>query len=194
MDGGRITTITYPSQDPIAKTLKSFQVDITANPPLAELLNELREGDARHERRTDAGRDPRYGKKETRCGHQRGSDDRGNGVNLVTGGKIISQPLDEVNSIVLDDPQLQEELGKALVPLAAAWDQDKKPMTINFTGQGERRVRLGYVVETPVWKTSYRLILGEAKPNDAATSEGSVQGWAIVENQTFRDFVWQPTR
>ena len=33
MDGGRVTTVTYPSQDPIAKTLRSFQVDITANPP-----------------------------------------------------------------------------------------------------------------------------------------------------------------
>src|SRR6266576_2968 len=42
MDGGQVTTITYPSQDPIAKTLKSFQVDITANPPLADLLNQLR--------------------------------------------------------------------------------------------------------------------------------------------------------
>src|SRR5947208_8154278 len=42
LDGGQVTTVTYPSQDPIAKTLKSFQVDITANPPLADLLNQLR--------------------------------------------------------------------------------------------------------------------------------------------------------
>ena len=42
LDGGKVTTITYPSQDPIAKTLKSFQVDITANPSLADLLNQLR--------------------------------------------------------------------------------------------------------------------------------------------------------
>src|SRR3954447_12095235 len=42
LDKGRVTAITYPSQDPVAKTLKSFQVDITANPSLAELLNQLR--------------------------------------------------------------------------------------------------------------------------------------------------------
>src|SRR5262245_11787245 len=42
LDGGKVSTITYPSQDPIAKTLRSFQVDITANPPLADLLNQLR--------------------------------------------------------------------------------------------------------------------------------------------------------
>src|SRR5437016_3001909 len=42
VDGGKVSTVTYPSQDPIAKTLRSFQVDITANPPLADLLNQLR--------------------------------------------------------------------------------------------------------------------------------------------------------
>ena len=54
-------------------------------------------------------------------------------------------------------------------------------MTINFTGNGERRVRIGYVVETPVWKTSYRLLLDDkgAEP---------IQGWAIVENQTESDW------
>src|SRR6476660_8072801 len=30
-DGGRVGTISYPSQDPLIKTLKSFQVDITQN-------------------------------------------------------------------------------------------------------------------------------------------------------------------
>src|SRR3954453_15729614 len=42
LDGGRISTITYPSQDPVEKTLRSFQVTITTNPPLADLLNQLR--------------------------------------------------------------------------------------------------------------------------------------------------------
>jgi len=41
-DGGRVGTISYPSQDPLSKTLKSFQVDITQNPSLAQLLNQLR--------------------------------------------------------------------------------------------------------------------------------------------------------
>src|SRR5882672_8110644 len=38
MGGGKVTTVVYPSQDPIDKTLKSFQVDITGDPSLAELL------------------------------------------------------------------------------------------------------------------------------------------------------------
>src|SRR5687767_180448 len=42
MGGGRVTTVVYPSQDPIEKTLRSFQVDITGDPSLAELLSQLR--------------------------------------------------------------------------------------------------------------------------------------------------------
>ena len=42
MDGGKVAAVTYPSQDPVAKTLRSFQVDITANPSLADLLDQLR--------------------------------------------------------------------------------------------------------------------------------------------------------
>src|SRR5205814_3899408 len=46
----------------------------------------------------------------------------------------------------------------------------------------ERRVRIGYVVETPIWKTSYRLILA------AGNEKPKLQGWAIVENQTDNDW------
>ena len=41
-DGGRVGAITYASQDPLAKTLRSFQIDITNNPSQADLLNQLR--------------------------------------------------------------------------------------------------------------------------------------------------------
>ena len=63
----------------------------------------------------------------------------------------------DVSEVRLDDPKLQQELIKALAAVAAARDQDSKPVAIRFNGQGERRVRIGYVVEAPVWKTSYRL-------------------------------------
>ena len=104
-------------------------------------------------------------------------------LNLLAGATIRSIPLEDVRSLELEDPQLQEELSKALSALAQARDQDKKPVQINFTGQGERRVRIGYVVETPVWKTIYRLIL-----SDDEKTKPAIQGWAIVENQTDNDW------
>ena len=84
---------------------------------------------------------------------------------------------------MLDDPGLQDELNRALAAVAGARDQDKKPVDIHFNGTGERRVRIGYVVETPIWRASYRLVL----PPKADDKKGMLQGWAIVENQTDND-------
>ena len=95
--------------------------------------------------------------------------------------------------MALDDPHLQEELNKALTAVAGSRDLDKKPVTIVFTGTGDRHVRIGYVVQTPVWKTSYRLLLNDGKGGvpalrPANTVDGALQGWAIVENETDNDW------
>ncbi len=34
-------------------------------------------------------------------------------------------------------------------------------MQLHFAGDGKRKVQVGYVVEAPIWKTSYRLLLDE---------------------------------
>src|SRR6266436_5622201 len=44
--GGKIAPVVFGSRDPIERTLKSFAIDITDNPPLAELLNRMRGVDA----------------------------------------------------------------------------------------------------------------------------------------------------
>src|SRR5882757_8036472 len=186
MDGGKVTTISYPSQDPIAKTLRSFQIDITSNPSLGDLLNQLRGAKVK----ATAGAENLEGTILGLEKKQKPAGDKGTVevwvLNLISGGTIRSVELDQVSKLELEDPQLQEELGKALTALSQARDQDKKPVTINFNGEGERHVRLGYVVETPIWKTSYRLVMGDAK--DPKQAKHSLQGWAIVENQTDNDW------
>jgi hypothetical protein len=102
-------------------------------------------------------------------------------LNLLTDAGIRSLQLDDVRTLKIEDPQLREELQRALQALAQARDQDKKPVSISFRGQGERRVRLGYVVEAPVWKTSYRLILsdpGAPGKKDGAGAQGTEPGRA----------------
>ncbi len=180
LDGGKVSTVTYPSQDPIAKTLKSFQVDITNNPPLADLLNQLRGAKVTVQAQAEKLSGTILGVEKKRRPVEKGEPVERSVLNLLTGATIRSIELDDINSLVLEDQQLQEELTKALAALAGARDQDKKPVAINFAGEGERRVRIGYVVETPIWKTSYRLILEE--------KTSKLQGWAIVENQTDSDW------
>ena len=179
-DGGKVSSITYPSQDPLSKTLRSFQVDITQNPSLADLLNQLRGAHITLQSQAEKLSGVILGVEQRRKSVSNSEAVDVPVLNVLTGANIRAIELPSVSSLSLDDAALQDELTKALVALSQARDQDKKPVTINFTGTGDRRVRIGYVVETPIWKTSYRLLL------DNKTSK--IQGWAIVENQTESDW------
>jgi hypothetical protein len=179
-DGGRVTTITYPSQDPLSKTLKSFQVDITGNPSMAELLNQLRGARVTIQAQAERISGIILGVEFRRVAVEKGEAVERPVLNILTGAMIRAIELQSVTTLSLDDAALQDELTKALAALSQARDQDKKPVQINFAGTGERRVRIGYVVETPIWKTSYRLLLDDRSSR--------LQGWAIVENQTESDW------
>jgi hypothetical protein len=181
-DGGRVGAISYPSQDPLAKTLRSFQVDITQNPSLAQLLNQLRGARVTIQSQAEKLSGTILGVETRAKGGERSEPVAVSVLNLLTGATLRAIELPSISNLTLDDPQLQEELTRALAALVQARDQDKKPVTINFNGTGDRHVRIGYVVETPIWKTSYRLLL------DDKGKFGRLQGWAIVENQTESDW------
>jgi hypothetical protein len=183
-DGGFIKTIAYPSRDPIAKILRSFQVDIAANPSLGDLLNQLRGAKVTVKVQTETISGTILGLEKQRkiVGEKDAVIDEWM-MNLMAGATIRTVALSDVRQLDLEDAQLQDELTKALTALSQARDQDKKPVVIDFEGKGDRRVRLGYVIETPVWKTSYRLIL----PSDPL-AKPAIQGWAIIENQSDNDW------
>lgn len=189
LDGGRIGTVVYPSRDPVEKILQSFQVDLAPNPSLAEFLNQLRGAPVR----VTALADPVEGSVlgvEKRPKAVVGPD--GQVVeewvlNVLSDGTVRSVRFEDIRGLDLKDSQLEEELHKALLALSEARSRDRKPVTIHFEGHGPRRVRLRYVVEAPIWKASYRLILPDA-PEEGA----KLQGWAIVENQTDTD--WENVR
>src|SRR3954453_17770396 len=67
-------------------------------------------------------------------------------------------------------------------------DTQKKSVAVRCAGEGKRRVQVGYVVENPVWKTSYRLVLGSKEDKEAPY----LQGWGVVENAPDED--WRDVR
>ncbi|MEM6338016.1 MAG: hypothetical protein AAF752_15700, partial [Bacteroidota bacterium] len=183
LGGGQIGAVVYPSQEPLARTLRSFQVDLAGNPTMAGVLDQLRGA-----RVTVAAGGGTYtgtilGTETHPVSLGEMQVEQRTSLNLITGGLLRSVALRDVQSITLEDDELQRELDAALDALAQARDQDKKPVRISFDGRGSRPVRIGYVVETPVWKTSYRLLLP-----DEGGDAGRLQGWAIVENQTDNDW------
>ena len=94
-------------------------------------------------------------------------------------------PLSQVQRLRFLNASLDSEFRRALEVLAAAHNSQKRTVSLNFAGEGKRTVKVGYVVENPIWKTSYRLVLDKnGKP--------SLQGWAIVENTSDED--WKDVR
>src|SRR5260370_23977670 len=94
LDKGRIGVITYPSQDPIAKTLRSFQIDITTNPSLADLLNQLRGAKVKIAAGDDAAEGTILGleKRAKAAGDKQTVEVWA--LNLISGGTIRSVELD----------------------------------------------------------------------------------------------------
>jgi len=181
--GGHISVVGYGSRDPIVKTLGSFGINLTANPTLGQLLNQIR--GERIEVATPAaitGTIIGVEKKE-QLAHADGRDVlvAAEYVNLLTEDGLRSIPLAQVQRIRLLNLALNGELQQALSVLATGHDAQKRTVSIAFEGTGSRPVRVAYIVEAPIWKTTYRLVLDDAHAP-------FFQGWAIVENSSEADW------
>lgn len=178
LDGGKVSTVTYGSRDPITKTLQTFSIDLTRNPTLAQLLDQVR------------GEKVEIVTSKTVTGTILGVERRKRAVkdeileedflNVLTNTGLTSVALSGVQSVKLTNERLDAELRQALAVLALTHADDKKTVSLRFFGEGKRRVQVGYVQNAPIWKTSYRLVLGDEAP--------LLQGWAIVENTTEEDW------
>ncbi|HSB80542.1 MAG TPA: hypothetical protein VLM91_17310 [Candidatus Methylomirabilis sp.] len=184
LDGGQISAVTYDSRDPITKTLKTFSVDLTRNLSLGDLLERIR-GEEIEVTTPNPLRGVILGveKKKERVGDKEVVE--AEYLNLLTADGLRSVSLTQVRRVQIVSQQLRAELQQALGVLASGHDAQKKTVQLEFDGEGRRRVRVAYIDEAPVWKTSYRLALSD-------TQRPFLQGWAIVENTTDDD--WENVR
>src|SRR5207244_321428 len=60
----------------------------------------------------------------------------------------------------------------------------RRQIAVRLPGKGKRKVKIGHVAETPIWKASYRLVMGDKGP--------VLQGLAVVENTSEED--WRDVR
>jgi len=185
LGGGHISTVNYDSQDPMDKILRSFALDLNNNPTFGQILNQAR-GERIEVLRADKKDTTKLAGTIVGMEVQRKQVGKDQVVevemlNLVAGGGLQSFPLAEVLAVRFLNPILESEFQRALQVLATSHDMQKKTVSLGFDGQGKRKVKVGYVVERPIWKTSYRLRL---EPNGKVF----LQGWALVENTSDDDW------
>lgn len=173
--GGSIRPVRYGSRDPLARILDGYDIDLSGNPTLIELL-----GQARGERVRLAATQDLEG---TIVGVERvtlvDAEPRAY-MTLLTSTGLRRVALDEVREITFENEALRAQIDAALAAIAQYRAGDETPVRLRFEGQGERRVKIGYVREMPVWKTSYRLVLD-------GDGNADLQGWAIFDNPTDLD-------
>ena len=84
-------------------------------------------------------------------------------LNLWCAEGVRAVKLAEVQRLRFVNPVIENEFRRALETLALSHDTQKKAVSLHFAGEGKRKVEVGYVIENPIWKTSYRLVLGQGR-------------------------------
>ncbi len=181
LSGGRISTISYDTKDPLSKQLEDILIRVPEQNALTQFLTQLK---GARIRATIAGQ-PVTGsvvgiEPEVRT-TPTGSSTAYKLVLFRDDGKLQPVDLLSMSELEILDDGLQKDLKRILEIYAKAKHADRKSVVLDAQGAGERNVRVGYIIETPIWKTSYRLLFEEGR-------QPLLQGWAILENTTDEDW------
>src|SRR5688572_6801443 len=183
---GRISAVSYDSREPIARTLSSFAINLTGNPTFAGVVSQMRGERIEVAVSPTAANQPGklngvivgVEKQKVPAGAQTVEVEV---LNMWCADGMRAVKLSDVQSLRFSNPVIESEFRRALEVLALSHDSQKKSVQLHFAGEGKRKVQVGYVVDAPIWKTSYRLVLAEKE-------KPYLQGWAMVENPTDEDW------
>jgi len=180
--------VSYDSREPITRTLSSFAINLNGNPTFASIVNQMR--GERIEVQVSPTAQNQPGKLQgTIVGVEKAKVPAGTTtidadvLNMWCAEGMRAIKMSDVQALRFSNPIIESEFRRALETLALSHDSQKKAVQLHFAGDGKRKVQVGYVIEAPIWKTSYRLVLdtkNEKKPY--------LQGWAMVENPTDEDW------
>ncbi len=185
LGGGRIGAVQYETKDPISKQLEDIRIEVPENAALSQFLAQMKGAriTARAAGEKTSGRI--LGIEPTVQIVDGKSVQKGFRLVIMTDeGPVKSMDLFSISEFSLDDEALQRDLKRLLAISLDSKYTNRKKLTVAANGQGEREIRIGYLIETPIWKCSYRVIFdGKAKEGDAL-----LQGWALAENTTEDDW------
>jgi hypothetical protein len=180
LNGGKISGIRYDSNESLEERLSKYPFAIPDQVMLSAFLDSVK--GAAVELKTD--RTIRGTIVSARAIQGGPGNDRTTLREQVTllseSDEVLNLDLATISSIRLVDPKLEDQLKQYLHTVAQARSKDKRSIYIDSATGGARELRVEYICPTAVWKSSYRLALGDAM--------STLEGWAIVDNTTDDDW------
>jgi len=192
--GGKISGLRYDSSEPLAKKLEEFPFSIGGGQPLSALLDQFKGSRVELKFGSETVVGTIVGARKASLTANQSEQDQvtllvasGNQLEreqitlLMDSGDVRNLDLGAVSSLRFTDPKLQLQFKDYLATLAQSRSKDKRSVYIDSTDSGAREIQASYMIPSPVWKSSYRLILGES-------GQPTLEGWAIVDNTTGDDW------
>jgi hypothetical protein len=182
LSGGSVSAVSYDSTKPLEQLLQEATIRIPDTGSLTALLGQIKGARVR----------VRVGGKESVEGVIVGLESlpvvEGKAsvvrpfLALLIGASLRTFDILEIAELEFLDDAVRKDLEFYLATVLSSYKKDSKRMSILTAGEGERELFVSYVLEAPVWKTSYRILLEEKdKP--------LLQGWALVDNTGDEDWV-----
>lgn len=104
---------------------------------------------------------------------------RGSLMLLTSAGELRRVASADVVALRPTEAVARGRLGAALDALSQRGAQTERELGVLSSGGG--KITLGYVAEAPVWRSTYRVVLGDAR-------QAKLQGWALLHNDTDEDW------
>ncbi len=178
--GEGVSAVRYDSSDPLEKRLEVFPFRLGAGLSLSHILDQFKGAEVE----LTLAREPVRGAiVSARTVRQSENTPERQRLLLLVDGAIRSFDPEAAAQIQFTDPKIQGQFADYLAIVSRSRNSDKRTLTIESEGAATRVVA-SYVAPTPVWKSSYRLVLGADRP--------LLEGWAIVDNTSGED--WEDVR
>ncbi len=192
LNGGRISGAGYNSTTPLEQQLKTLPLGLSDDPSDIDFYNAIRGArvavsgagvsitgrllsiDLRPEvKKSDADDSDALTKSARRF------------LTVVSdGGQVRTIELTQGVSVTLVDTALHTDVTRYLELISNARNQGLRHLTLTDRGTGPRELRVSYISEVPVWKSTYRILFTDSKAANA-----TLQGWSVVDNTTGSDWI-----
>ena len=104
---------------------------------------------------------------------------------ITDGDEVRRFSSDAIDGVKPTDPAFRARLGSALDALSQRGAQTSRKLRV--LAKSSKPVTLGYIAESPVWRSTYRLVLASKDEE-----KNALQGWALLHNDT--DEPWKQVK